>query len=205
MLRFPVSLSIGALVLGALVPRESPAQALAAAIDRVFTAWNSSATPGCVAGVRRGVETMYVRAYGMADLDRRTTLTRESVIEVGPVARQFTAAAVVLLAQRGQLSLDDEVRKHVSDLPDPSARVTIRQLLARAGSDSAYALAAHIVERVSGESLAAFTESHFFGPLGMENTRVIVPEDLVTLTEFRETSGHTELFPRNSVNVTRSN
>jgi CubicO group peptidase (beta-lactamase class C family) len=160
---------------------------------------------------------MYVRAYGMADLEHRGSLTRESVLEVGAVAEQVTAAAVVLLAQQGRLSLDDEVRKYVGELPDFGHAITVRQLLTHVSglrdsesllmlrdrspgravptfeevlhligrqralnfvpgtewldSDSDYLLAALVVERVSGQSLPAFTDEHFFRPLRMTRTR----------------------------------
>ena len=43
--------------------------------------------------------------------------------------KQFYAAAIVMLAQQGKLSLDDDVRKHVPELPDYGARITVRDLL----------------------------------------------------------------------------
>ena len=68
-------------------------------------------------------------AYGGADLEHDVPITIDTIFEAGSVSKQFTAAAVVLLARAGKLSLDDEVRKYVPELPDFGAPITIRQLL----------------------------------------------------------------------------
>src|SRR5918999_6298828 len=60
---------------------------------------------------------------------RFTAATPESIIEAGSVAKQFTAAAILLLAQQGKLSLDDQVRKHIPELPDYGAPLTIRHMI----------------------------------------------------------------------------
>ena len=72
---------------------------------------------------------MLARAYGMSDLERETPNTVDTVFEAGSVSKQFTAAAVMLLARDGKLSLDDPVRKHIPELPDYGAPLTIRQML----------------------------------------------------------------------------
>jgi CubicO group peptidase (beta-lactamase class C family) len=65
----------------------------------------------------------------MANLEYDIPLTTESIIEAGSVAKQFTAAAILLLAQQGKLSIDDPVRKHIPELPDYGAPLTIRHLI----------------------------------------------------------------------------
>jgi len=72
---------------------------------------------------------VYEHGYGMANLELGIPITPDSVFAVASVSKQFTAMSVVLLAQRGQLSLDDEVRKYVPELPDYGTRLTIRHLL----------------------------------------------------------------------------
>ena len=97
------------------------------ALDRVFSAW-TRATPGCAVGVANGDSTT-VRAYGMADLERDVPNAPETVFEAGSVAKQFTAAAVLLLARDGKLSLGDPVRKYLPELPDYGQPLTIRHML----------------------------------------------------------------------------
>ncbi len=103
---------------------------LAAKIDRLFAKWDSKETPGVIVAIARDGETIFSRAYGMANLEHGIPLTPETVTESGSVAKQFTAAAVVLLAQRGKLSLDDSIRKHLPELPSPLMdAITVRMLL----------------------------------------------------------------------------
>ncbi|MFN2564334.1 MAG: serine hydrolase [Gemmatimonadaceae bacterium] len=101
----------------------------AAAVDRIFANWSSRQTPGCAVGVARNGQTLLERAYGMANLEYDVPNTPATIFEAGSVSKQFTAAAVVLLAQQGKLSLDDEVSKYIPELPDYEEPVTIRQML----------------------------------------------------------------------------
>ena len=100
-----------------------------ARVDRVFERWNRSDTPGCVVGVAVDGIPVLVKAYGMANLEVGAPLRPDTIFESGSVAKQFTAAAVALLAQDGRLSLDDPVRRHVPELPDFGKPILIRHLL----------------------------------------------------------------------------
>jgi CubicO group peptidase (beta-lactamase class C family) len=71
----------------------------------------------------------YKRGYGMADLDHDVPITPESVFHVASISKQFTAMAILLLAQDGKLSLDDDVHKYINELPDFGAPITIRHLI----------------------------------------------------------------------------
>ncbi len=103
---------------------------LAQKIDRLFAKWDSKETPGVVVAIAKDGETIFARGYGMASLEHGIALQPETVTESGSVAKQFTAAAVVLLAQRGKLSLDDPIRKHLPELPAALAeKITVRMLL----------------------------------------------------------------------------
>lgn len=106
-----------------------PAADLTAQVDAIFAPWNSRETPGCAVAVGEGGRAILSRAYGMADLEHDVPITLDTVFEAGSVSKQFTAAAVVLLAQQGKLSLTDDVRKYVPELPDYGAPVTIDHLI----------------------------------------------------------------------------
>jgi CubicO group peptidase (beta-lactamase class C family) len=110
--------------LAAQVPAE-----VAAGVDRVFERWNSTATPGCAVGVSRNGRMELARAYGMADLEHDVRNSPQTIFEAGSVSKQFTAAAIVMLALDGRLSLDDDVRKYVPELPDYGKRLTIRHMM----------------------------------------------------------------------------
>jgi CubicO group peptidase (beta-lactamase class C family) len=85
--------------------------------------------PGCVAAVSLNGQTVFEKGYGMAELEHGIPITPQTVFESGSVAKQFTAAAVVLLAQDGKLSIDDPVRKYVPELPEYDKPITIRHIL----------------------------------------------------------------------------
>jgi len=97
-------------------------------VDAVFAKWTSS-TPGCVVGVAAGGKPVLAKWYGMADLEHDVRISPDSILEAGSVSKQFTAAAVMLLAREGKLSLDDQTRKYISELPDSGSSLTIRHML----------------------------------------------------------------------------
>ena len=85
--------------------------------------------PGCAAAVSVNGETVFEKAFGLADLEFNVPNTPQTIFESGSVAKQFTAAAIVLLQQDGKLSLEDPVRKYIPELPDYGSPLTIRNLL----------------------------------------------------------------------------
>ncbi|HKF03966.1 MAG TPA: serine hydrolase domain-containing protein [Candidatus Sulfotelmatobacter sp.] len=98
-------------------------------VDGVFAKWNRADSPGCALGVYRGGQIVYKRGYGIEDLNEDVHITPGTVFHVASMSKQFTAAAVVLLAQQGKLSLDDDVRKYIPELPDFGQKITIRNLV----------------------------------------------------------------------------
>ena len=98
------------------------------AVDAIFARWNTT-TPGCAVGVAAGGKPILMKAYGMADLEHDVPNTAETIFESGSLAKQFTAMAILLLAKDGKLSLDDQVRKHIPELPDYGVPLTIRHML----------------------------------------------------------------------------
>jgi CubicO group peptidase (beta-lactamase class C family) len=100
-----------------------------ARIDSVFAQWDRTNSPGCALGISRAGEMLYERGYGMANLETGLAISPTSIFHVASISKQFTAAAVALLASRGRLSLDDDIRKHVPEIPDYGTRITIRHLM----------------------------------------------------------------------------
>lgn len=117
---------------GRSVPRHQGAPGAggaAAGVDELFAGFAEQPSPGCaVAVVERG-RVVLARGYGLADLERRTPITPRTVFEIASVSKQFTAASVLLLAERGRLSLDDDVRRYLPELPRYDATITLNQLL----------------------------------------------------------------------------
>ena len=119
-----------ALILAVLVAAPAAAQPAVSekAVNAIFERWTKS-TPGCAVGVAVRGKPVLMKAYGMADLEHDVPNTPGTIFESGSVAKQFTAMAVMLLVQDGRLSLDDQVRKHIPELPDYGVPLTIRHLL----------------------------------------------------------------------------
>lgn len=101
----------------------------ARAVDRVFDAWRSTDSPGCALGVSRNGHVVYERGYGMANLETGTPITPSSIFHVASVSKQFTAMAIMLLARDGKLSVEDNIRKYLPEIPDYGTPITIRHLL----------------------------------------------------------------------------
>lgn len=102
---------------------------MAKQVDKVFAKWDRADSPGCAVGVYRRGQVVYKRGYGMEDLNEEVHITPGTVFHVASMSKQFTAAAIVLLAQQGKLSLDDDVRKYIPELPDFGQKITIRNLV----------------------------------------------------------------------------
>jgi CubicO group peptidase (beta-lactamase class C family) len=124
---------LAAFTAASLIPAPAPAQTardtLAMRVDSIFADVNRASSPGCSLGVIRDGLLVYVRGYGMANLDEGIALSPASAFYIASTSKQFAAASVLLLAQEGKLSLDDDIRKFFPELPDYGAPVTVRHLL----------------------------------------------------------------------------
>src|SRR3954463_860359 len=100
-----------------------------AAIDKAAeSALKSSGVPSASVAVVKNGQLAYAHAYGSAKLDPPTPATPEMRYAVGSISKQFTATAVLLLAEEGKLSLDDKVARFLPNLTRAN-EVSIRQLL----------------------------------------------------------------------------
>ena len=98
-------------------------------IDKVFALYNNPHSPGCSVGVIRNGGLVFRKSYGEASLELGTPLSPDSVFYMASVSKQFTAASIVLAAEQGFLSLDDDVRKYIPELPSYGYTVTLKQML----------------------------------------------------------------------------
>ena len=125
-------LQVAASITFVLVSAQTPAAPqtdLTERVDKVFQKWNRTDSPGCALSVMKDGRIVYKHAYGMADLDHNVTITPSTVFHVASMSKQFTAASILLLAQQGKLSVDDDVRKYIPELPSFGSLITIRHLI----------------------------------------------------------------------------
>lgn len=187
--------------------------------DQLMAPYDLDDTPGGVIHVWKDGRTLYSKGYGIANLAYGITFEPETRTNIGSTSKQFTAFAVMLQADRGHLSLDDDIRIHVPELPEFGEVITVRHLithtsglreflnlLAMSGrrldhgdwidrselidivqrqpklqnspgaewnyNNTAFGLAALIVERTSGQDFHVFMQESVFAPLGMTETAV---------------------------------
>ena len=96
--------------------------------DALFSAITPQ-TPGLVIVVAKGDRIIFQRAAGAADLEQDRPLDPGTKFHIASVSKQFTAAAILLLAKDGKLRLDDKVRLHLPELPEAYGDITLAQLL----------------------------------------------------------------------------
>jgi CubicO group peptidase (beta-lactamase class C family) len=122
------------IVLVLCVPGIAVAGVDPAKVDAAMARWVKKDGPGCAVAVVEAGKVTHAKGYGMADLERRVPIGAETVFDIGSTSKQFTAAAVLLLAADGKLGLDDDVRKWVPEVPQVGkGKVTVRHLLHHTG------------------------------------------------------------------------
>ena len=124
-MRRPASFAAGAAL---LLATPVHAQDRISEVDSIF-AFATTATPGCAVGVSQRGKVIVNKAYGLANVERRVPLAQASLFDIGSTQKQFTAAAMLLLVEDGRVSLSDDIRKHLPQLPDYGHKVTIDNLL----------------------------------------------------------------------------
>jgi CubicO group peptidase (beta-lactamase class C family) len=92
-----------------------------------------ASAPGCAVGIALAGRPVFEKAFGLAEIEHGIPNTPQTIFESGSVAKQFVAAAIILLSLEGKLGLDDPVKKYIPELPDYRAPLTIRHLLNHTG------------------------------------------------------------------------
>src|SRR5262249_6072510 len=135
-------LSVAAVVVvaaGVHVFTQSPPVADVAAIRAIV---DKPIKEGKVAGasvvVARQGRTILAQSFGQADLDLDVPMPADASFEIGSVTKQFTAASILLLAERGKLAIDDDLTKYLPDYPTHNQRITIRHLLTHTSGIKGY-------------------------------------------------------------------
>lgn len=98
-------------------------------VDRLFSPWDRPDSPGCALAVIQDGRIIHKRGYGMANLEHKIPITPRSLFYIGSVSKQFVAFSIALLATRGKLSLDDDIRKYIPEMSDYRYPITIRHLI----------------------------------------------------------------------------
>lgn len=185
---------------------------MGARVDALFADYNKPGVPGAAVMVIKDGTVLHANAYGLANLETHTPVTTSTNFRLASFTKQFTAMAIMILADRRQLSLDAHLTDFFPEFPAYGRDITVRQMLNHTSGfpdygdllptsttiplldrdvlwimeqhdktefppgtkfhygNTGYALLAVIVEKVSGETFAAFMKKNIFDPLHMTNT-----------------------------------
>lgn len=97
--------------------------------DSVLSQYYQTDQPGLAAGVIQNGKVLYLKGVGLADIDAKKSISIKTQFQVEDLAKQFTVLAVLLLEEQGKLSLDDDMRKYLTQLPKYEYTVKIKHLI----------------------------------------------------------------------------
>lgn len=108
-------------------------------INEIFKDYAKADSPGCALGVYRDGGIAYAQGYGMASLELGVAITPQTVFDIGSTSKQFTGFSILLLQQQGKLTLDDDIRKFMPEIPDYGKGITLRHLMTHTSGMRDYA------------------------------------------------------------------
>ena len=108
-------------------PRDE--KSVTAAVDEVFADLTRPGSPGCALAVYRDSKIIYSKGYGLANVEEDVPITPQAVFDIGSTSKQFTATSILLLQKQRKLSVNDDIRKYIPELPDYGQKITILHLL----------------------------------------------------------------------------
>lgn len=98
-------------------------------IDQLFAAWDRPDSPGASVAVVQNGKIVFKKGYGAANLEYDVPNTPSTIFHIASVSKQFTAFAIAMLAEKGKIALDDDIRKYLPEIPDFGEKITIRHLV----------------------------------------------------------------------------
>jgi CubicO group peptidase (beta-lactamase class C family) len=122
-------LLLGILIFGTLSSAARAADAMEDRIDKLVLQTVKPDGPGCAVLVVDDGKIVFERAYGIADMATGRPITTATAFDIGSMTKQFTAACIALLAEQGQISLDEDLRKYLPEMPAYEAPIRIRHLI----------------------------------------------------------------------------
>jgi CubicO group peptidase (beta-lactamase class C family) len=97
-------------------------------VDELFAPWDKNDTPGLAVAVVKDGKIVYKKGYGAANLEYNIPISPSSIFHIASVSKQFTTFSVLLLEKQGKLSLEDDIRKYIPEVPDFGKKITLRHL-----------------------------------------------------------------------------
>ena len=98
-------------------------------IDQLFTPWNYPGSPGAAVAVEKDGKIIFAKGYGSADVEYNVPITPTTIFHIASLSKQFTAFAILMLEQEGKLSINDDIRKYIPEVPGFGKTITLNHLL----------------------------------------------------------------------------
>ncbi|WP_267873649.1 serine hydrolase [Massilia sp. Se16.2.3] len=150
-------------------PAAQSQAALAASIDAPVTPYYKAGEPGATVIVVKDGKTILRKAYGMADAAGKKALTPDTVMRLGSITKQFTATAILLLAEEGKLSLEDDITRFFPDYPTHGKKITVEHLLTHTSGIQSYTgKPGYVAGMTQDMSVAAMIDGFKNDPLNFE-------------------------------------
>ena len=105
------------------------ADSLTKKVDSIFAEYDKTNSPGCALAILKDGKIIYKRGYGMSNMEYNIAISPSSIFHVASVSKQFAAAAIIRLSLEGKLSLNDDIRKYIPEVPDFGHIITFNHLL----------------------------------------------------------------------------
>lgn len=123
------AIAIFLIFIGLPVSAQDTTPSMNLSIDSLFLDYDRADSPGCAIAIIQDGEVIYKKSFGQANLEYDIPITSNTIFNVGSIAKQFTAFAILLLEQEGKVSQDDDIRKYLPEIPDFGKVITPRHLL----------------------------------------------------------------------------
>ncbi len=98
-------------------------------VDAIFAEYDKTNSPGCALAIVKNGKILYERGYGMSNMEYNIAISPSSIFHIASISKQFTAAAIIQLSLEGKLSLNDDIRKYIPEVPDFGHPITFNNLL----------------------------------------------------------------------------
>lgn len=105
------------------------ADSVAKKVDSIFADYDKTNSPGCALAILKDGKIIYKRGYGMSNMEYNIAISPSSIFHVASISKQFAAAVIIRLSQEGKLSLNDDIRKFIPEVPDFGHTITFNHLL----------------------------------------------------------------------------
>jgi CubicO group peptidase (beta-lactamase class C family) len=97
-------------------------------VDEVFSPWDNNSTPGAAVAIVKDGSIIYKKGYGLANLEYDIPISTSSIFHIASISKQFTVFSILLLEKQGKLSLEDDIRKYIPEVPYFGKTITLRHL-----------------------------------------------------------------------------